>query len=79
MFVDYYCYSLCLTFESFLLQRVYRAMYDYEAQDRDEVSFRDGDMIVNCTPIDEGWMTGVVQRTGQSGMLPANYVELAHL
>ncbi|KAK3930565.1 LIM and SH3 domain protein [Frankliniella fusca] len=59
--------------------RVYRAMYDYEAQDRDEVSFRDGDMIVNCTPIDEGWMTGVVQRTGQSGMLPANYVELAHL
>ncbi|XP_034243451.1 LIM and SH3 domain protein Lasp isoform X2 [Thrips palmi] len=59
--------------------RVYRAMYDYEAQDRDEVSFRDGDMIVNCTPIDEGWMTGVVQRTGQSGMLPANYVEVAHL
>lgn len=59
--------------------RVYRAMYDYEAQDRDEVSFRDGDMIVNCTPIDEGWMTGMVQRTGQSGMLPANYVELAHL
>lgn len=63
----------------FFLQRVYRAMYDYEAQDRDEVSFRDGDMIVNCTPIDEGWMTGLVQRTGQSGMLPANYVELAHL
>lgn len=57
--------------------RVYRAMYDYEAQDRDEVSFLDGDLIVNCTPIDEGWMTGVVQRTGQTGMLPANYVEPA--
>jgi len=57
--------------------RVYRAMYDYEAQDRDEVSFSDGDLIVNCTPIDEGWMTGVVQRTGQTGMLPANYVEPA--
>lgn len=52
-------------------------MYDYEAQDRDEVSFMDGDIIVNCTPIDEGWMTGVVQRTGQTGMLPANYVEPA--
>uniref|UniRef100_A0A1B6M3L9 SH3 domain-containing protein n=1 Tax=Graphocephala atropunctata TaxID=36148 RepID=A0A1B6M3L9_9HEMI len=57
--------------------RVYRAMYDYEANDRDEVSFSDGDLIVNCTPIDEGWMTGVVQRTGQAGMLPANYVEPA--
>ncbi|XP_039297796.1 LIM and SH3 domain protein Lasp, partial [Nilaparvata lugens] len=57
--------------------RVYRAMYDYEAQDRDEVSFLDGDLIVNCTPIDEGWMTGTVQRTGQTGMLPANYVQQA--
>lgn len=60
-----------------MFQRVYRAMYDYEAQDRDEVSFMDGDIIINCTPIDEGWMTGVVQRTGQTGMLPANYVEPA--
>ncbi|XP_069685108.1 LIM and SH3 domain protein F42H10.3 isoform X2 [Periplaneta americana] len=54
---------------------VYKAMYDYDAQDSDEVSFLDGDLIVNCTPIDEGWMTGLVQRTGQTGMLPANYVE----
>jgi hypothetical protein len=58
--------------------RVYRAMYDYDAQDSDEVSFRDGDLIVNCTPIDEGWMTGLVQRTGQTGMLPANYVALVN-
>lgn len=55
--------------------RVYRAMYDYEARDLDEVSFYDGDLIVNCTAIDAGWMTGLVQRTGQHGMLPANYVE----
>uniref|UniRef100_A0A3B5Q6D4 Nebulette n=1 Tax=Xiphophorus maculatus TaxID=8083 RepID=A0A3B5Q6D4_XIPMA len=57
------------------LQRVYRALYDYAAQDHDEVSFRDGDVIVNAQPIDEGWMYGTVQRTGKSGMLPANYVE----
>lgn len=62
-------------FLSFLLQRVYRALYDYAAQDHDEVSFRDGDVIVNAQPIDEGWMYGTVQRTGKSGMLPANYVE----
>nr|XP_046211674.1 LIM zinc-binding domain-containing Nebulette-like isoform X7 [Oncorhynchus gorbuscha] len=55
--------------------RVYRALYDYSAQDHDEVSFRDGDVIVNAQPIDEGWMYGTVQRTGKSGMLPANYVE----
>ncbi|XP_048021324.1 LIM zinc-binding domain-containing Nebulette-like isoform X4 [Megalobrama amblycephala] len=55
--------------------RVYRALYDYAAQDHDEVSFRDGDVIINAQPIDEGWMFGTVQRTGKSGMLPANYVE----
>ncbi|KAG8200699.1 hypothetical protein JTE90_022315 [Oedothorax gibbosus] len=53
----------------------FKAMYDYVAQDSDEVSFMDGDMIINCNPIDDGWMTGTVQRTGQTGMLPANYVE----
>ncbi|KAL1132315.1 hypothetical protein AAG570_010271 [Ranatra chinensis] len=57
--------------------RVYRAIYDYEAQDGDEVSFVDGDLIVDCTSVDAGWMTGLVQRTGQMGMLPANYVEPA--
>lgn len=50
-------------------------MYDYKAQDVDEISFNDGDIIVNCTAVDEGWMTGTLPRTGQSGMLPANYVE----
>ncbi|XP_076331959.1 LIM and SH3 domain protein F42H10.3-like [Tachypleus tridentatus] len=53
----------------------FRAIYDYTASDVDEVTFMDGDLIVNCTPIDEGWMTGTVERTGQTGMLPANYVE----
>ncbi|XP_063777635.1 nebulette isoform X6 [Pseudophryne corroboree] len=55
--------------------RTYRAMYDYSAQDEDEVSFRDGDYIVNVQSIDEGWMYGTVQRSGKSGMLPANYIE----
>ncbi|XP_030748187.1 LIM and SH3 domain protein F42H10.3 [Sitophilus oryzae] len=59
--------------------RVYRAMYDYEAQDEDEVSFIDGDLIINVSSIDRGWMTGQVQRTGQVGMLPANYVQLANI
>ncbi|XP_048834955.1 nebulin isoform X41 [Brienomyrus brachyistius] len=52
-----------------------RAMYDYAAADDDEVSFKDGDVIMNVQSIDEGWMYGTVQRTGKTGMLPANYVE----
>ncbi|XP_050825075.1 nebulin isoform X31 [Gopherus flavomarginatus] len=55
--------------------KTYRAMYDYMAADADEVSFKDGDAIVNVQAIDEGWMYGTVQRTGKTGMLPANYVE----
>lgn len=63
---------------SFLQQRTYRAMYDYSAQDEDEVSFRDGDYIINVQPIDDGWMYGTVQRTGKTGMLPANYIEFVN-
>ncbi|KAL8183304.1 UNVERIFIED_CONTAM: hypothetical protein K2H54_035364 [Gekko kuhli] len=55
--------------------KTYRAMYDYMAADADEVSFKDGDTIMNVQAIDEGWMYGTVQRTGKTGMLPANYVE----
>lgn len=51
------------------------AVYDYTAADDDEVSFVDGDIIINGEPIDDGWMTGTVERTGENGMLPSNYVE----
>jgi hypothetical protein len=55
----------------------YVAMYDYDAQDDDEVGFLENDRIINCEVIDEGWVMGTVQRTGQKGMIPANYVEPA--
>jgi len=50
-------------------------MYDYTAADDDEVSFVEGDIITDGVQIDEGWMEGRVERTGQYGMLPSNYVE----
>jgi hypothetical protein len=56
-------------------QGLYRAIYDYDAQDQEEVSFREGEIIENFTIIDEGWGTGTVQSTGQNGMIPSNYVE----
>lgn len=57
---------------------VFRALFDYTAHDTDEVSFRDGDIILQAQPIDDGWLYGTVQRTGHSGLLPANYVEGIH-
>lgn len=53
------------------------AMYDYDAQDDDEVSFLENDRIINSERVDEGWIVGTVQRTGRRGMIPANYIERA--
>ena len=55
---------------------VYVAMYEYDAQDSDEVSFVEGDKIIHEETVDDGWMYGRVERTGAEGMLPANYVQL---
>uniref|UniRef100_G3NH50 LIM and SH3 domain protein 1 n=1 Tax=Gasterosteus aculeatus aculeatus TaxID=481459 RepID=G3NH50_GASAC len=55
-------------------ERRYQAVYSYVAADADEVSLQEGDLLSDVERIDEGWMFGCNQRTGQRGMLPANYV-----
>jgi len=50
-------------------------MYDYEAQDSDEVSISEGDFIVDVEILDEGWAVGTIERTGQRGMIPSNYIQ----
>lgn len=55
-------------------ERRYQAVYSYAAAEADEVSLQEGDLLTQVEQIDEGWMFGVNQRTGQRGMLPANYV-----
>ena len=57
----------------------YVAMYDYDAGDEDEVSIKEGDIVINGEVIAEGWMVGTNTRTGQHGMLPSNYVDLFHI
>ena len=52
-------------------------MYEYNAADDDEISFHEGDIIVDVTPIDEGWMEGRNSVSGQYGMFPSNYVQPA--
>ena len=53
------------------------AQYDYTAADADEVSFADGDTIIDVEVIDEGWVKGTVEKSGERGMIPSNYVEEA--
>ena len=52
-------------------------MYDYEANDTDEASISEGDRIVSCEVVDEGWIMGTVEKSGQRGLIPKNYVEAA--
>ena len=57
----------------------YVAMYDYDDGDEDEVSIKEGDIVINGEVIAEGWMVGTNTRTGLHGMLPSNYVDLFHI
>ncbi|XP_028256469.1 src substrate protein p85-like isoform X3 [Parambassis ranga] len=51
-----------------------RAIYDYQGEADDEISFNPDDIITNIEMIDEGWWKG--QCHGQIGLFPAAYVEL---
>uniref|UniRef100_A0A7I4YTG6 Hs1 Cortactin and Src homology-3 domain containing protein n=2 Tax=Haemonchus contortus TaxID=6289 RepID=A0A7I4YTG6_HAECO len=50
------------------------AIYDYQKNDDDEISFEPDDIITNIEQIDAGWWRGICN--GQYGLFPANYVEL---
>ncbi|KAF2485941.1 guanine-nucleotide dissociation stimulator CDC25 [Neohortaea acidophila] len=51
-----------------------RAMYDYDADDRTSLSFRQGDIIQVITQLESGWWDGVIH--GMRGWFPSNYCEL---
>ena len=48
-----------------------RALYDYEADDRTSLSFREGDLIQVITQLESGWWDGIIN--GVRGWFPSNY------
>lgn len=55
-----------------------RALYDCSADNEDELSFREGEVIVviNDRTEDDNWMEGQVEGTSRRGMFPVSFVHM---
>jgi len=51
-----------------------RALYDFQAENPDELSFSTGQVIDIVSQENSDWWTGILN--GREGIFPANYVEL---
>ncbi|XP_048013018.1 src substrate protein p85-like isoform X5 [Megalobrama amblycephala] len=51
-----------------------KAIYDYQGEASDEISFMPDDIITNIEMVDEGWWKGTCH--GRTGLFPATFVEL---
>ncbi|KAI8642373.1 hypothetical protein BD408DRAFT_416683 [Parasitella parasitica] len=52
-----------------------KAVFDCSADEAGELSFREGDILVDVEESgEEGWYTGRIQNTSETGLFPYNYV-----
>ncbi|KAG0249605.1 Increased rDNA silencing protein [Actinomortierella ambigua] len=58
-------------------ERRAKAIFDCTGDDELELTFKEGDIILNVEETaEEGWLRGKIERTGEQGLFPDNYVEL---
>ncbi|KAJ2798369.1 actin binding protein [Coemansia helicoidea] len=53
-----------------------RPVYDYDAQDADELSFKDGEIIYSVDQLDPGWWAGESEDGLRRGVFPSNFQDL---
>lgn len=52
----------------------YRALYNYQPLNSDELELREGELVDVMEMCDDGWFVGTSQRTCRFGTFPGNYV-----
>ena len=57
----------------FLFIETVEVLYDYDAEQPDELSLRVGNIIKNCKVVEDGWMEG--ELNGKRGIFPDNFVK----
>ncbi|XP_053944767.1 vinexin isoform X2 [Cuculus canorus] len=53
---------------------MYRAVYQYQPQNADELELLEGDRVDVMQQCDDGWFVGISRRTQKFGTFPGNYV-----
>lgn len=59
-----------------IIHTIARAMYMYQAQIPEELSFNKGDILAITREQDDGWWEAeVVSKPGRVGLVPSNYLQ----